>query len=96
MTKDLCLKVFTSRKKGKGSEGSFPGKRGESLGLLKYCTAQVVGIDDVAVSYNIGVLNGMPGWQKGRKLGGSCSRQSLRWRAPISSIPKPVVTEFVS
>jgi len=40
------------------------------------CTAQVVGSDDVAASYNIGVLNGTPGWQKGRKSGGSCSRQS--------------------
>ena len=51
------------------------------------CTAQVVGSDDVAVSYYIGVLNGAPGWQKGRKSGGSCSRQLLSWRAPISSIP---------
>ena len=34
------------------------------------------------------------GWQKGRKLGGSCGRQLLSWRAPISSIPKPAVTEF--
>ena len=25
--------------------------------------------------------------QKGRKSGGSCSRQLLSWRAPISSIP---------
>ena len=57
------------------------------------CTALVVGSDDVASSYYIGVLNGTPGWQKGRKpLGGSCSRQSLSWRAPISSIPKPAVT----
>jgi len=33
------------------------------------CTAQVVGSDDVAASYYIGVLNGAPGWQKGRKSG---------------------------
>jgi len=37
--------------------------------LIRICTAQVVGIDDVAASYNIGVLNGTPGWQKGRKSG---------------------------
>jgi len=66
------------------------------LRLGGLCTAQVVGSDDVAASYNIGVLNGTPGWQKGRKSGGSCSRQSLSWRAPISSIPKPAVTKFVS
>ena len=28
---------------------------------LCYCTAQVVGSDDVAASDNIGVLNGTPG-----------------------------------
>jgi len=59
------------------------------------CTAQVVGSDDVAASDNIGVLNGTPGWQRGRKSGGSCSRHSLSWRAPISSIPKPAVSRFV-
>ena len=58
------------------------------------CTAQVVGSDDVAAGYYVGVLSRAPGWQKGRKSGGSCSRQSLSWRAPISSIPKPVVTGF--
>jgi len=58
------------------------------------CTAQVVGSDDVTASYYIGVLNGTPGWQKGRKSGGSCGRQLLSWRAPISSIPKPAVTGF--
>jgi len=26
--------------------------------------------------------------------GGSCSRQLLSWRAPISSIPKPTVTRL--
>ena len=51
--------------------------------------------NDVAASYYIGVLSGAPGWQEGRKSGGSCSRQSLSWRAPISSIPKPAVTRFV-
>ena len=48
----------------------------------------------MAASYNIGVLHGAPGWRKGKKSGGSCSRQSLSWRAPISSIPKPAVTRF--
>ena len=33
-----------------------------------------------------------PGWQKGGKSGGSCSRQLLSRRAPISSIPEPAVT----
>ena len=59
-----------------------------------YCTAQVVGSDDVAASYYVGVLSRAHGWQKGRKSGGSCNRQSLSWRAPISSIPKPAVTGF--
>jgi len=48
----------------------------------------------VASSYYIGVLNGTPGWQKGRKSGDLCSRQLLGWRAPISSVPKPAITEF--
>ena len=48
----------------------------------------------MASSYYIGVLNGTSGWQKGRKSGGSCSRQLLSWRAPISSILKPTVTGF--
>ena len=49
----------------------------------------------MASSYYIGVLNGTPGWQKGRKSSrGSCSHQSLSWRALISSIPKPAVTGF--
>ena len=54
----------------------------------------VVGSDDVASSYYIGVFNGTPGWQKGRKSGGSRSRQLLSWRAPISGIPKPAVIGF--
>ena len=37
-------------------------------------------------------VDGMPCWQKGRKSGGSCSRQLLSWRAPISSTPEPAVT----
>ena len=28
-----------------------------------------------------------PELQKGRKSGGSCNRQLLSWRAPISSMP---------
>ena len=48
----------------------------------------------MASSYYIGVLKGTPDWQKGRKSGGSCSCQLLSWRAPISGMPKPAVTEF--
>ena len=36
MTKDLWLKVFYFKKEEESSEGSFPSKRDESLGLLKY------------------------------------------------------------
>ena len=32
-----------------------------------------------------------PGWQKGRKSGGSCSRQLLYWRVPISSVPESAI-----
>ena len=59
-----------------------------------YCTVQVVGSDDVAASYYVGVLSRAHGWRKGRKSGGSCSPQLLSWRAPISSIPKPAVNGF--
>jgi len=59
---------------------------------LGRCTALVVRSDDMASSYYIGVLDGTPGWQKGRKSGDSCSRQLLSWHTPISSIPKPAVT----
>ena len=45
-------------------------------------------------TFYIGVLDGTPGWQKGRKSGGSRSRQLLSWRAPISIMPKPAVTEL--
>ena len=62
--------------------------------VLSFCTVLVVESDDVAASYYAGVLSGAHGWKKGRKSGGSCSRQSLSWRAPTSSIPKPVVTGF--
>jgi len=48
----------------------------------------------VAASYYASVLSGAHGWHKGRKSGGSCGRQLLSWRAPISSIPKPAVTKF--
>ena len=48
----------------------------------------------MASSYYISVLEGTPGWQKGRRSGGSRSRQLLSWRAPISIIPKPAVTEL--
>ena len=49
----------------------------------------------MAASYYVGLLSRAHGWQKGGKSGGSCSRQLLGWRAPISSIPKPAVTRFV-
>ena len=48
----------------------------------------------MASSYDIGVLDGTPGWQKGRRSGGLRNRQLLSWRAPISTIPKPAVTEL--
>ena len=48
----------------------------------------------MASSYYVGVLSRAHGWQKGSKSGGSCGRQLLSWRAPISSIPKPAVTKF--
>ena len=51
------------------------------------CTVLVVGSDDVAASYYVGVLSRAHGWQKGRKSGSSCGRQLLSWRAPVSSIP---------
>ena len=35
MNKALCLKLFYLKKENESNEGSFPGKRGESLGLLK-------------------------------------------------------------
>ena len=46
----------------------------------------------MASSYYTGVLDGTLGWRKGRKSGGSYSRQLLSWRAPISSIPKLALT----
>jgi len=60
--------------------------------LQRFCTALVVESDDVASSCYIDVLDGAPGWQKGRKSGGSCSRQLLSWHVPISIMPKPAVT----
>ena len=69
-------------------------KINDILCQIVLCTVQVVGSDDVAASYYVGVLSRAPGWQKGRKSGGSCSRQLVSWRAPISSIPKSVVTGF--
>ena len=48
----------------------------------------------MASSYDIGVLDGTPGWQKGRRSGGFRSRQLSSWRAPISIIPIPAVTEL--
>ena len=48
----------------------------------------------MASSYYIGVLDGTPGWQKGRRSGGLRSRQLLSWRALISIVPNPAVTEF--
>ena len=48
----------------------------------------------MASSYDIGVLDGTPSWQMGRRSGGLRSRQLLSWRAPISIIPIPAVTEL--
>ena len=48
----------------------------------------------MASSYYIGVLDGTPGWQKGRRSGGLRTRQLLSWRASIPTIPKPAVTEL--
>ena len=48
----------------------------------------------MASSYDIGVLDGTPGWQKGRRSGGLRSRQLLSWRAPISSIPGPAIAQL--
>ena len=89
------------------AHSKFPLKMVENSGLLlpldsrpysdhpfASCTALVVGSDDVAASYHIGVLNETPGWQKGRKSGGSCRRQLLSWRAPTSSMLTPAVTGF--
>jgi len=45
--------------------------------LVWFCTVLVVGSDDVASSYHVGVLSRAHGWQKGRKSGGSCGRQLL-------------------
>jgi len=36
MVKVLCYKYFTPKKDKESNEGSFPGKRGGSLGSLKY------------------------------------------------------------
>ena len=35
-----------------------------------------------------------PGWQKGRRSGGLCSRQLSSWRAPISITPIPAITKL--
>jgi len=48
----------------------------------------------VASSCDIGVLDGTPSWQKGRRSGGLRSRQLLSWRAPISIIPIPACSEL--
>ena len=49
----------------------------------------------MAARDKIDVLSGIPGWQKGSTSGSSCSRQSLSWRAPISSRSKPAITRLV-
>ena len=48
----------------------------------------------MASSYDIGVSDGTPGWQKGRRSGGLRTRQLLSWRAPIYIMPKPAVIEL--
>ncbi len=40
------------------------------------------------------IVNKAPGWQKGRKSGGSCSRQLSSWRVPISSLPESAITRL--
>ena len=52
------------------------------------CTALVVGCDDVASCYNVGVLTRRQVGKKGRKSGGTRSRQLLSWRVPTSSLPE--------
>ena len=63
-----------------------------SLKTAGLCTALVVRSDDVASSYCIGVLMGRLAGKREESRGGSCSRQLLSWRAPISSTPEPAVT----
>ena len=52
------------------------------------CTALVVGCDDVASCYSIGVLTRR---QAGRREGG---RQLLYWRVPISSLPESAIARL--
>ena len=40
----------------------------------------------MATSDNIGVLNGTPGWPRRSISESVCSRRSLTWRSPISSV----------
>jgi len=58
------------------------------LFFLIECTAQVVGVNDVAAGYNIGVLRGTPGVQKGKKSGNHVAASRVYWRSPIPGMPK--------
>ena len=48
----------------------------------------------MASSYCIGVLRGRQVGRREGDRGGSCSRQLLSWRAPISITPIPAVTQL--
>ena len=48
----------------------------------------MVGYDDVASCYSAGVLTRRQVGKKGRKSGGTRSRQLLSWRDPTSSLPE--------
>ena len=60
--------------------------------LLEGCTVLVVGSDDVAPSYSVGVLTRRQIRKRGGSRGGSWSRQLLSWRVPIFSIPESAIT----
>ena len=56
------------------------------------CTALVVGSDDVASSYCIGVLMGRLAGRREGSRGARVVASLLSWCAPISSTPEPAVT----
>jgi len=61
---------------------------------IKNCTVLVVGSDDVASSYCIGVLMGRLAGRREGSRGARVVARLLSWRAPISIMPKPAVTEL--
>ena len=65
------IKADCPNKESKEKKSSYKEKKGKSKrAYIAWCTALVVGSNDVASSYDIGVLDGTPGWQKGRRSGG--------------------------